>query len=62
MTERTVTGDCTSCESTYEVVYEEELTSEDLPEYCPFCGEVIETLSEDEYIEDDELNDDEKWD
>lgn len=62
MTEKIVTGDCTSCESTYEVVYEKELTSEELPEYCPFCGEVIETLSED-YIEDDELdNDDEKWD
>ena len=31
----------------------EELVSQPLPEYCPFCGEVIEELSED-YIEDDE--------
>jgi hypothetical protein len=40
----------------------EELVSEELPEFCPFCGETIDSLSEDEYIEDDELNDEEKWD
>jgi hypothetical protein len=41
----------------------QELVSEELPEFCPFCGEPIDTLSEEEeYIEDDELNDDEKWD
>jgi hypothetical protein len=39
----------------------EELVSEQLPEFCPFCGEPIDTLSEEEYIEDDELNDDDKW-
>lgn len=31
----------------------EEIVSQPLPEYCPFCGEEIEELSED-YIEDDE--------
>jgi hypothetical protein len=62
MTERNVTGDCSSCESTYEVTYEEELTSENVPEYCPFCGEAIEVLSEN-YIEDSDLDEDDlKWD
>jgi len=32
-----------------------------LPEYCPFCGDPIEELSE-EYIEDDDLDEDDlKW-
>ena len=38
----------------------EELVSQDLPEHCPFCGEVIQELSED-YIEDDDDLDDEEW-
>jgi hypothetical protein len=61
MTERTVTGDCLSCESVYEVSFTDELVSEQLPEHCPFCGEVIESISE-EYIEDDEQDDETKWD
>jgi hypothetical protein len=59
---RTVNGECLNCESTYTVDYVETLVSQDLPEHCPFCGEVIEELSE-AYIEDeDDLDDDEKWD
>lgn len=62
MTTRIVTGECEGCESTYEVEYAEELVSEDMPEFCPFCGEPIEDLSE-EYIEDDNFDEDEnKWD
>jgi hypothetical protein len=62
MTTRIVTGECDSCESTYEVEYAEELVSEDMPEFCPFCGEAIEELSE-EYIEDDELDENgTEWD
>ena len=38
----------------------EELVSQDLPEHCPFCGEVIQELSED-YIEDDDDLDNEEW-
>lgn len=57
-----VTGECLNCESSFEVAYVEQLVSSELPEHCPFCGEVIEEITE-EYIEDDELdNDDEKWD
>jgi len=63
MTTKTITAECHSCESSYDIVYMEELVSEHYPEICPFCGEHIEELSEDEYIEDDELNDDDdKWD
>jgi hypothetical protein len=62
MTTRTITAECSSCESSYDVIFMEELVSEDLPEFCPFCGEPIDSLSEDEYIEDDELDDDDKWD
>jgi len=62
MTTKTITAECHSCESSYDIVYMEELVSENYPEICPFCGEHIEELTEEEYIEDDELNDDEKWD
>ena len=57
-----VTGECLNCESSYEVAYVEQLVSTELPEHCPFCGEVIEDIQE-EYIEDDDLTDDDlKWD
>ena len=62
MSTRTITAECSSCESSYDVSFMEELVSEELPEFCPFCGEPIDSLSEDEYIEDDELDDDDKWD
>jgi NAD-dependent SIR2 family protein deacetylase len=60
--EKTITAECSSCESSYDVEYVQELTSEEYPEFCPFCGEPIDDLSETNYIEDDELNDDDKWD
>ena len=61
MTNKSLSGDCLSCESTYSVSYMEEMVSQELPEYCPFCGEQIEELSED-YIEDDDELEDEEWD
>jgi hypothetical protein len=62
MTNKSMSGDCSSCESTYLIDFTEELVSEQLPEYCPFCGEQIEELTE-SYIEDDEdSEDDGKWD
>jgi NAD-dependent SIR2 family protein deacetylase len=59
---RTVNGECINCESTYTVDYVEELVSQELPEHCPFCGEIIEELSEAYIEDDDDLDDDEKWD
>ena len=62
MTNKSLSGDCLSCESQYTVNFTEELVSQELPEHCPFCGEIIEELSED-YIEDDEDNmDNGEWD
>ena len=61
MTNKSLSGDCLSCESTYSVSYMEEMVSQELPEYCPFCGEQIEELSED-YIEDDDDLDNGEWD
>ena len=58
-----VTGECLNCESSYEVAYVEQLVSQPLPEHCPFCGEVIEDITED-YIDEDEqdlTDDDLKW-
>ena len=62
MSERTISGECESCESSFQVGYVEELVSQDLPEHCPFCGELIQEIQE-EYIddEDDDL-DEEQWD
>lgn len=58
MPEKIVTAECSSCESSYEVMYMTELTSTELPEHCPFCGEPIDDLTE-EYIDDiDSDNDD----
>jgi len=54
MTNKTVSGECNSCESTYNVDYVEELVSEEYPEYCPFCGEVIDELSENYPVDDDD--------
>ena len=60
--EKSISAECASCESTYEVSYVEEIVSTDLPEHCPFCGEPIEELAiSEDYIEDsDDL--DEEWD
>lgn len=61
MTNKNLNGECTNCESTYSIQFVEELVSQDLPEHCPFCGEVIEELSED-YIEDEDDLDTGEWD
>ena len=61
MSKKAITGDCLECESTYEIQYATELTSQELPECCPFCGSKIEDISE-EYIDEEELPDDDQWD
>jgi hypothetical protein len=61
MTNKVVSGECESCESSFEIAYVEQLVSQELPECCPFCGEHIDDIQE-EYIEDeDDLDDDERW-
>ena len=61
MTQKQLSADCANCESTYSIAFMEEMVSQDLPEHCPFCGEVIDELSE-EYIEEDNEMDNEGWD
>lgn len=62
MSNKTITGECHSCESSYDVEYMEELTSEQYPEFCPFCGEKIDELTESNYIEDDDDSEKDEWD
>ena len=50
--EKSVTGECHSCESSYDINYMQELTSEDYPHFCPFCGEML--VETEESQEDDE--------
>lgn len=61
MTNKILSGDCLSCESVYSVEFVQEMVSQELPQHCPFCGEVIEELSE-EYIEDEDEMDTGEWD
>ena len=60
MTQKQLSADCANCESTYSIAFMSEMVSQELPENCPFCGEIIEELSE-EYIEDDDNLDNEEW-
>ena len=61
MSQKQLAAECENCESTYSIAFMEEFVSQELPEHCPFCGEVIQELEE-EYIEDDdETLDDEEW-
>ena len=52
MKNKIMTGECDDCESTYHIQFDDVLVSEELPEYCPFCGSKIEELIEE--LEDDE--------
>jgi DNA-directed RNA polymerase subunit RPC12/RpoP len=61
LTEKIVTAECSECESIFELNYSRELVSEDIPCFCPFCGEKIEDVQEEEVEDDDDLYDDEAW-
>jgi len=61
MTHKQITAECNNCESSFGVEYVEELVSQEYPEHCPFCGEVIDEIHE-EYIEDDDDGETEEWD
>ena len=61
MTDKQVLGECENCDSTFEIAYTEELVSDETPNFCPFCGERVEDIQE-EYIDEDELDENEEWD
>jgi len=61
---KTINGECHECESVFLVNYNEMLSSKEFPEYCPFCGEPIEDLSDEsdtDYIEGEDELDEESW-
>jgi NAD-dependent SIR2 family protein deacetylase len=60
MNDKIITAECHNCESSYQINYTEEFVSQEYPEHCPFCGELIEEIEE-EYIEDEDSEDDEEW-
>jgi len=62
MPNKSLTGECLNCESTYSVQFMSELVSQEYPEHCPFCGEQIEELSEDYIQDDDDDLDTKEWD
>lgn len=61
MSEKITTAECENCESTCEIAFDEDYVSGESPNFCPFCGERIEVLTE-EYIEDEDFNENEEWD
>ena len=62
MKDKQVSAECTNCDSSFAIGYVEEFVSNELPEYCPFCGEQIEDIQE-EYIEDEDDDlDNGEWD
>jgi hypothetical protein len=61
MNDKTITAECSSCESSYQVSYIDEFVSQEYPENCPFCGDPIEEITE-EYIDDEDSEDDDEWD
>jgi hypothetical protein len=57
---RVVSGECNGCESYFDLSFEEGLVSQE-PEYCPFCGEVIEEPMEDYIEDDDDFENEQEW-
>ena len=60
MKSKIMTGECNECESTYMIQFDDVMVSEELPEFCPFCGEQIEEITE-ELEEDEEDLDKSEW-
>jgi predicted nucleic acid-binding Zn-ribbon protein len=57
-----ITIDCEGCDSKFTLEFKDDNVSQEYPEYCPFCGEIIEELSEDYIEDDDDSLDEERWD
>ena len=47
MNDKIITAECHNCESSYQINYTEEFVSQEYPEHCPFCGELIEEIQGD---------------
>lgn len=62
MPNKQINGECDNCESLYSVGFVTELSATEFPEFCPFCGEKIESFIEESVDDEDELTyDEEEW-
>jgi hypothetical protein len=53
---------CDNCESDFSLSFNENLVKEHEEIFCPFCGELIESIEEDIPEEEDYLSQEEMWD
>jgi hypothetical protein len=60
MNERHISGECSNCESSFDISYVQQFVSQEMPQFCPFCGTEIDDIQE-HYIEDDGDSDDDEW-
>jgi Zn finger protein HypA/HybF involved in hydrogenase expression len=60
MNEKQVSGECSSCESSFDIGYVQQFVSQELPQFCPFCGAEIEEIQE-HYIDEDSDLDEDEW-
>jgi len=60
MSEKIITAECNNCESSFEIAYEEEYVSDDIPSFCPFCGEIIEEVTE-ANLDDEDFDESTEW-
>ena len=44
-----ITIDCEGCDSVFTLEFKEDKVTQEYPEYCPFCGEIIEELRSEEH-------------
>lgn len=59
---KVITTLCDNCESDFSLSFNENLVKEHEEVFCPFCGEIIETIEEDIPEEEDYISQEEMWD
>ena len=63
-TQKYITTDCSNCESVYSVDFNDGDVTEEIPLFCPFCGESLENdddLDDDYDDEEQETSDDRRF-
>jgi len=60
MAKKNIKEECTNCDSYFRIEYDDNLVSNEIPEHCPFCGELIEDYDE-EFVEEDLDPEDDDW-
>nr|QMP83321.1 MAG: hypothetical protein [Caudoviricetes sp.] len=53
---------CDNCDSDFSLSFNENLVKDHEEVFCPFCGEIIETIEEDIPEEEDYISQEEMWD